>query len=137
VSEAIDSLLQTPLRQDLETIEQRSAGTPLTPENEATIRAFFTGFWVGADEYLRSFRDDLDQLDPPAAVRNEHDEFIAAVDALIETTDDRLAEITTRDPAELLASLWEPDDESEAMNAACEALAAAASRIGFDAPTCP
>jgi inosine-uridine nucleoside N-ribohydrolase len=135
--DAIELLFQTPLEQELEAIEQRAENDALTPEDEATIRAFFTGFWTGADEHLKTFRDDLGELNPPAAVRSEHDDYIAAVNALIETTDDRLNEITTRDPAELLSSLWEPDDEIEAMSAACETLGAADSCLGIDASTCP
>ena len=109
----------------------------LTPEDVATIRAFFTGFWTGADEHLQTFRAALGELDPPESVRSEHDGYVAAVDALIETTDDRLAEIATRDAAEQLSGLWESDDEIEAMNAACEALGTAASDLGVDAATCP
>ena len=137
MSNAMESLFQTPLEQELEAIEQRAENGALMPEDKATIRAFFTGFWTGADEHMKTFRDDLDELNPPAVVRSEHDDYVAAVDALIETMDDRLAEIETRDPAELLSSLWEPDDEIEAVNSACEALGAAASRLGIDAMTCP
>ncbi len=137
MSDATESLFQAPLEQELEAIEKRAETGALTPEDAATIRAFFAGFWTGADEHLQTFRAALRELDPPASVRSEHDDYVAAVNALIETTDVRLAEIATRDPAEQLSSLWEPDDEVEAMNAACEALGAAASDLGVDAETCP
>ena len=56
---------------------------------------------------------------------------------MIDAKDDRLADIATRNAAELLGILWEPDDSIEAMNAACAALDAAGARIGIDAETCP
>ena len=137
MSDAIEMLFETPLEQELEAIEQRAENTTLTSVDDVTIRAFFTGFWTGADEHMKAFRSSLRNFDPPPSVRSEHDDYLAAIDALIATTDDRLAEIETRAPAELLSSFWGPDDELEAMDAACEALGATAIRLGINAMTCP
>lgn len=134
---AIETLFQTPVQRELEEIERRAADGELTPADGATIRGFLTEFWTGADGHVQTFRDDVGELDPPESVRREHDEYVGAIDALIDSTDDRLDEIATGDPTELLGSLWEPTEEIEAMTAACEALASTASGLGIDARTCP
>lgn len=56
---------------------------------------------------------------------------------MIAEIDLRLAEIETREAAELLTSFWGPDETIEAVTAACETLAAAGSSRGIVAATCP
>jgi len=136
-SAAFETLFQTPLAEELEAIEDRANAGELTLEDDATIRAFLTGFWSGAAEHLRAFRADVDELDPPGSIRREHDGYVAALDALIASSDDRIAEVAARDPNELLTTLWESNEEIDATTAACEALGAAAARFGIDASTCP
>lgn len=137
LSTAVEALFTTPGAQAMEAIEQRADNGRLTAEDDVTLRTFFTDFWTRADGHLRDLRATLEQLDPPAFVHGEHDRHLAAIDAVIDATDDRLADIATRDAAELLGIQSEPDGSIEAMNAACAALGAAGVSIGIDADTCP
>ncbi len=135
--DAIDTLLRSQLETEMQGIEQRAANDELTPEDDVTLRTFLTDFWTGAEVHTTVLRDALLRLDPPAAVQPEHDAYVAALDALIASTHDRLADIQTRDTADLLSSLWEPSEEIEAMTASCEALHAAASSRGITTMICP
>jgi len=137
LSTAVETLFVSPSAETLEEIEQRADNGELTNDDEITLRAFFTDFWNGADEHIRVLRTTLAQLNPPASIESEHADYLAALDAVIDAKDDRLADIATRNAVELLGILWEPDDSIEAMNTACAALDAAGSRVGIDAETCP
>jgi pyrimidine-specific ribonucleoside hydrolase len=136
LSAAIEPLFQTPVEEEIDEIAKRAEQSELTPEDEVALRMFFTEFWTVAVEQMTVHRDALRGLDPPASVRVEHDAYIAALGAMIDTRDDRLVEVATRDAAELLGILWEPDDEVETFDAACEALGAVASSLGITAVTC-
>ena len=136
----VETLFQTPLASKMEQIADRAQGDAdleLEPADEATLREFFTTFWTEAAELVAVHRDELRELDVPASIRAEHDSYVVALGVVIDTTDVRLADIESRDPAELPGILWEPDEAIEAMTAACEMLAAAASQRGHDASTCP
>lgn len=136
LSAAIETLFVTPSAQAIEEIEHRADNGELTAEDEVTLRTFLTDFWTTTDEQMRALRATLAQLDPPAFAEGEHDRYLAAIDAVIDAKDDRLADLATPDAAELLSILREPDGSVEAMNAACAALGTAGFRVGIDAETC-
>ena len=139
---AVEGLFTTPLGLETEQIAERlqADGTPtgdITAAEEATLRKFFTTFWTDAAGHVAVTEEDLRTLEPPEALRAQHDAYVAALDAIVDSTDERVADIRARDIAELPGILWEPDDELAAMEAACAALDAEAARLGIDAETCP
>ena len=142
LSLAVEGLFTTPLGLETEAIAERlqADATPtgdITAAEESTLREFFTTFWTDAARHVAVMGDDLRALDPPDALRAQHDAYVAALDAIVDSNDERVADIQARDVADLLDSLWEPDDELAAMEAACAALDAEAARLGIDAETCP
>jgi hypothetical protein len=139
---AVERLFTMPLGLETEEIAERlqADGSPtsdITDAEEATLRRFFTTFWADAAGHVAVMGDDLRALDPPDAVRAQHDAYVAALEAIVDSTDERVADIHARDVADLPDILWEPDDELAAMEAACAALEAEAARLGIDAETCP
>ena len=142
LSLAVEGLFTTPLGLETEQIAERlqADGTPtgdITPAEEATLREFFTTFWTDAAGHVAATEESLRTLEPPEALRAQHDAYVAALDAVVDSTDERVADIQERDAADLPDILWEPDDELAAMEAACAALDAEAARLGIDAETCP
>ncbi len=139
---AVEDLFQTPLAFEVEEIANRvqaesTETVGLTPAEEAALREFFTTFWAAASDHIAALGDELRAIDPPDSIRAPHDAYVIAVDDVVDDTRNRIADIRTRDAADLLTILWEPDAAVEAMNAACELLGAEARDRGIDAETCP
>ena len=139
LSAGLEDLFHTPLALELEEIANRGdeAELELEPGDEDMLREFFTTFWKGATLQVAILRDELSELDVPASVRAEHDDYLTAIGAVVDDNDQRLADIRTRDATGLLTILWEPDASIDAMTTACEALGSAAFLRGVDAVTCP
>ena len=136
----LETLFHTPLAQEIEQIANRANVTDdleLGPAEEATLREFFTTFWTEAAEHVAVHRDELQALDVPVSIRAEHAGYVAALGALIDSTDARLADIETRDAAELPGIFREPDEVIDTLSAACEMLAVAASQRNLDSTMCP
>lgn len=139
---AVEELFATPLGLETEAIAERlfADGTPtgeITAAEEATMREFFATFWTDAAGHVAVMGEALRAIDPPDSVRAEHEAYVAALDAVVESTEDRVAEVQARDATDLGSILWEPDEALEAVEVACQALRAEAASHGVDAETCP
>lgn len=121
----------------MEEIADRLAPDGVLTAEEATIREFFITFWTTAAGHVAVLGDALRAIEPPDSVRAQHHDYVVAVDAVADTADERIADIRTRDAADLLTILWEPDEQLEAMEAACAALDAEAANQGIPTRTCP
>ncbi len=137
LSAAVEDLFQTPLAIEVDAIVDGGDGAELDPDEEATLREFFTTFWSTAVQRVATLRGELRRLDPPESIRAEHQAFVVALEAVIDENDQRLADVRASVATELLTSFWEPDETIEAVTAACEALGSFASSRGIHTATCP
>jgi hypothetical protein len=113
------------------------AAPVLDPDQEETARAFMRTFWAGATELLQDHRDALVSADMPENLTQQHEAMVAAVDAVIATSDDRLANIDDLSGEALLGFLWSPTPELDDFEQACAELQAAADTNGVPVQVCP
>ncbi len=91
----------------------------LSPADDEFVKDWMVGFWLTALDAAETHRDDVDDLDVPDDVREQHDEYVAALDALVGRRDDIVGSTRTRSGLDLYQNFWEPVAEIEAVNAAC------------------
>jgi pyrimidine-specific ribonucleoside hydrolase len=133
----VDRLYAGPEATAFEQLVGDDPAPELDPDQEETARAFLHVFWVGAIDLMRVHRGALDALPVPEALAQQHDSLVAAIDALIASRDDRLADIDSRSGEALLASFWTPSPEIDEFDRSCADLQATATAGGLTLQVCP
>ena len=79
-------------------------------------------FWEGSAVAARVHHDEIDSLTVPDSIEGRHNAYVTAVDRFIATSHERIARADSTSGVELLALIWEPSSEVEAVINACGAL---------------
>jgi inosine-uridine nucleoside N-ribohydrolase len=138
LDERFGALFDDPAAESLEElVGDGSSNGSLTAAQEDEVRAFMVRFWKGAIDLIETYRADLDALDVPMSVTDDHAAYLDALDALVGTEPARLAELADLHGDDLVGFLWSPTPEIAQMESECAGLEAAASAHGLDVRVCP
>jgi hypothetical protein len=111
--------------------------TTLTDDQERLLRDFFRSFWSQALDLIEVHAVAVAAFDVPDEVQHAHAAFVAAIGALVDGGDERLAGLDDLHGQELLAFLWATDDDLERVDVTCRALEDEATSRDMDAHVCP
>ena len=136
-SESFGTLYESPLAAELEPVFTADPATPIDADTEARIREFFTSFWTSAVDFASEFRDEIAMTVAPEDMHEGHAAYIEAMTAVIDSRDQRLAELSAQTGRELITTFFDEFPEVAALEAACADLTAAASQRGVTDPICP
>jgi len=137
MSVGVEQLFTNPEAEAFDALVGGDAAPVLDPDEEETARAFMRTFWVGATELLQDHRDAMVSADVPESLTQHHEAMVAAVDAVIATSDDQLASIDELSGEALLGFLWSPTPELADFELACAELQTAADTNSVPVQVCP
>jgi inosine-uridine nucleoside N-ribohydrolase len=120
-------------------IEEFADGDPtaITSEQEQLVRAFFGSFWSGVADLAVVHVAELAIIDVPESMRQEHEAYVAAIEAVIADETNQLSALDDLEGEALLGFLWAPNTALETMNETCADLELEAVVRRLELQLCP
>ena len=110
--------------------------TEMTVEQEQLIRVFFGSFWSGATDLADAHVAELATFDVPESVRQSHEAYVAAFEALIADEDNQLSALDDLEGEALQGFLFGTNTLLETVDENCANLEQEALTRGLDAQLC-
>lgn len=126
----VDALFESPAARDVDALVGDAAPAALDAEQDAAVRRFVGEFWEGTAAAVARHRVAMADLDVPDSNRVEHEAYLDALDAVVESSEGSVERADETSGAEQLATFWDPAPEIEAVDGACSALVEAAATHG-------
>jgi inosine-uridine nucleoside N-ribohydrolase len=131
----IEELFQSPEAIAVENLVD-GGPTEMTAEQEQQIRVFFRSFWSGAMDLADVHVAELAALDVPESVRQTHEAYVAAFQALIADEDNQLSTLDGLQGEALQGFLFGTNTLLEMVDENCANLEQEALIRGLDAQLC-
>ena len=110
--------------------------TAMTPDQEQLVRDFASMFWSGAVDLIGAHAAELATFDVPDSARQPHDDYLAAIQGLVDDEARRLGVLAKLDGDQLVQFLWGDDIHIERVSAACAEVETEALLRGLEAEWC-
>ena len=111
--------------------------TAMTAEQQQLARVFFGNFWSGVADLAGVHVAELAKLDVPESVRQAHDAYVAAMEAVIADEDNQLSALDNLEGEALLGFLFGDNTVVETVDETCANLELEAIVRRLDVKLCP